>query len=245
MAAMAVMAVIVFSALFFFKAGYGYLGGGNWGPRICNRLAWVMMEAPAFILMLCYVLTWGRGMTVPCVIAGFFLLHYFQRSFIFPLLIRGNSKMPLSIVAMGVLFNAINTYLIAGWLFKYAPDGYYTARWLCSPQFIAGAVVFFVGMGINIHSDHVIRSLRKPGDTGHHIPLGGMYRYVTSANYFGEIVEWTGFAILSWSPTGLLFVVWTFANLAPRSKSLSEKYIQEFGDEYRSLNKKNLIPKIW
>ena len=48
MGCMAVMAVIVFVALFFFKAGYGYLSTSNWGPKISNRTAWVLMEAPAF-----------------------------------------------------------------------------------------------------------------------------------------------------------------------------------------------------
>ena len=72
-----------------------------------------------------------------------------------------------------------------------------------------------------------------------------MYKYVTSANYLGEITEWIGFAILSWSLCGLLFAFWTICNLAPRSKALTKKYESEFGDEYRQLHKKNLIPFIW
>lgn len=47
----------------------------------------------------------------------------------------------------------------------------------------------FAGMGINIHSDSVIRHLRKPGDTRHYLPQKGMYRYVTSGNYFGELLN--------------------------------------------------------
>ena len=49
---MAVMAVIVFVALFYFKAGYGYLSTSKWGPKISNKAAWVIMEAPAFIFLL-------------------------------------------------------------------------------------------------------------------------------------------------------------------------------------------------
>ena len=56
MGSMAVMAVIVFIALFFFKAGYGYLSTSNWGPKISNRTAWVLMEAPAFIFLLYYTI---------------------------------------------------------------------------------------------------------------------------------------------------------------------------------------------
>ena len=53
---MAVMAVIVFVALFFFKAGYGYLSTSNWGPKIGNKTAWVLMEAPAFLFLTYYTI---------------------------------------------------------------------------------------------------------------------------------------------------------------------------------------------
>ena len=59
---LAVMAVIVFVALFFFKAGYGYLSTSNWGPKIGNKVAWVLMEAPAFVFLL--MQNWGPGVRV-------------------------------------------------------------------------------------------------------------------------------------------------------------------------------------
>ena len=252
MAGMAAMAVIVFVALFFFKAGYGYLSSSNWGPKINNKVAWILMEAPAFIFLLYYTVSFslsgietGNSKIVLYIMAGLFLLHYFQRSFIFPLLMRGKSTMPIAVMLMGLVFNTLNAYMIGGWLYGAAPSGMYTTAWLYSPKFIIGLVIFFLGMGINLHSDHVIRNLRKPGDTKHYIPYKGFYRYVTSANYFGELTEWIGFAILTWSPAGLLFAVWTFANLAPRAKSLTEKYVQEFGNDYTKLNKKHIIPFIW
>ena len=252
MAGMFVLAIIVFIALLFLKAGYGYLSNKNWGPKINNRTAWIIMEAPAFIFLLSYTLdyafkgiNYGNDDKILYILAGFYLLHYFQRAFIFPLMMRGKSLMPVTIMSMGLLFNTLNTYFIAEWLFHYAPSGMYTAKWLYSGRFIAGALIFFAGMAINLHSDHVIRHLRKPGDTRHYIPVKGLYKYVTSANYFGEITEWVGYAILTWSPAGLLFAVWTFANLAPRARSLTEKYEEEFGEEYKRLHKKHLIPFIW
>lgn len=249
---MAVMAVIVFVALFYFKAGYGYLSTSQWGPKIGNKTAWVIMEAPAFIFLLYYTLRFaasgvetGNSRIVLYIMAGLFLLHYFQRSFIFPFLMRGKSTMPIAIMLMGLTFNTLNAYLIGGWLYGQAPEGMYETDWLWSPRFIIGAIIFFTGMAINLHSDHVIRNLRKPGDTKHYIPRKGLYKYVTSANYFGEFTEWVGYAILTWSPAGLLFAAWTFANLAPRAKSLTAKYEEEFGEEYKCLNKKHIIPFIW
>ena len=243
---MAVMAVIVFFALQKIEAAYGMTYSPKWGPSLNNKLGWVLMETPAFIIMgLIWMLSPRAGEVAPCIMASLFELHYFQRSFIFPFLMRGKSRMPFAIMLMGVIFNSINAYMIGGWLFHVAPANYYTIAWLYSPQFIIGTIIFFAGMAINIHSDHVIRSLRAPGDTRHYIPKRGLYRYVAGANYFGELTEWIGFAILTWSAAGAVFALWTFANLAPRAKSLSAKYADRFGDEFTSLRLRYIIPFIY
>lgn len=243
---MIVLAVIVFFALQRITAGYGMMYDKRWGPVIGNRIGWVLMEAPVFFLMLfLWLYSDRRGEPALIVMTLLFLLHYFQRSFIFPFLIKGKGKMPLAIILMGVLFNTVNAYMIGGWLFYVSPEGEYPLSWLWSPLFILGTIVFFAGMGININSDHIIRNLRKPGDTRHYIPHGGMYRYVTSANYLGEFIEWIGFAILTWSVAGAVFALWTFANLAPRARSIHKRYEKEFGDEYIKLDRKYILPFIY
>lgn len=246
LAVMAVVAVIVFIALHYVEAGYGMLFNRKFGAPVGNRIGWMLMEAPVFIAMtilwLCSDRTWQPA---PLVLFLLFQSHYAQRSFIFPLLIRGNSKMPLGIVLMGAVFNTLNALMQGGWIFYLAPADMYTTAWLYSPQFIIGTVIFIAGMAINLHSDYIIRHLRKPGDTKHYIPKGGMFRYVSSANYFGELTEWIGFAIASWSWAGAVFALWTFANLAPRSASLYRRYQKEFGEEFTSLHRKKIIPFIY
>lgn len=54
-------------------------------------------------------------------------------------------------------------------------------------------------MLVNRHSDEVIRNLRKPGDTAHYLPQAGLYRYVTSANYFGGWYNVSKFAVEAFS----------------------------------------------
>jgi 3-oxo-5-alpha-steroid 4-dehydrogenase 1 len=243
---MAATAVIVFVALHYVEAGYGMMYTRRWGPAINNRIGWVVMEAPVFLVML--LLWWyssRRFETAPLVMFLLFQLHYFQRSFIFPLLIKSKGRMPLSIIMMGVLFNVLNAFMQGGWIFYVSPADRYPSTWLLSWQFIAGVVIFFAGMAINIQSDRIIRSLRRPGDTAHYIPRGGMYRYVSSANYFGELVEWIGFAVLTWSWAGAVFALWTFANLAPRARAINRRYAQEFGDEFKKLKLKNILPYIY
>ena len=245
-AVMLAMAVVVFIGLHRITAGYGVAYTSKWGPAINNKAGWIIMEAPAFIVMLLlWLCSSRRGEPALVVMALLFELHYFQRSFIFPMLIRGKNRMPLIIILMGVIFNTINCYLIGGWFFYVSPEGSYPVSWLYSPLFILGTLIFLAGMWINISSDYIIRHLRKPGDTKHYIPRGGMFRFVTGANYFGELTEWTGYAILSWSLGGLTFAIWTFANLAPRAVSLHKRYIKEFGDEYRNLKRRYIIPYIY
>ncbi len=239
------IAAIVFVVLYFLKAGYGIFRSNRWGVAIDNKIAWVLMEAPVFIVMT--MLWWNSERqfeTVPLVIFIFFQLHYFQRSFIFPFLMKGKSRMPVTVMLMGVVFNILNGFIQGEWLFYLAPDNRYTVSWLTTPQFIIGTLVFFTGMAINLHSDNVIRHLRKPGDTRHYLPDKGLYSRVTSANYFGEIVEWTGFAILTWSTAGVVFAWWTFANLVPRADAIYHRYRDEFGEQ-RMGRRKRIFPYIY
>lgn len=243
---MLALAVVVFFALQRLEAPYGMTYSRKWGPSLPNKLGWILMEWPVFFgMVLLWVLSPRRGEPALIVMASIFLAHYFQRCFIFPFCIRGKNRMSLVIVASGFFFNLINAYMIGGWLFYVSPVSRYGVDWLTSPLFILGTVIFIAGMTINIKSDGIIRNLRTPGDTRHYIPRGGMFEYVTGANYFGELTEWFGYAILTWSLGAFAFFVWTFANLAPRARTVHGRYIKEFGDDYSSLNRKYIIPFIY
>ena len=244
---MTVIAVVVFVCLFFVDAGYGKFYTKKWGPAIGNRLGWVLMEAPVFVAMIVLWLCSDRcGDTARIAMLIVFEAHYFQRSFIFPSRIRGCGKMPLSIILMGVIFNTLNAIMQGGWIFFVSEPDYYGTHWLTDPRFLIGLVIFAFGMYVNISSDSIIRNLRRnPTDTAHYLPKGGMFRYVTSANYFGELLEWIGFAILTWSWAGAVFALWTFANLGPRAARIHQRYLQEFGDSEDMSHLKRMIPKIW
>ena len=243
---MAIIAVVVFVALFFVNAGYGKFYNKRWGPTLDNHFGWFLMEAPVFVAML--VLWWLSDRRTDYVRLVFLLLfeaHYFHRSFIFPLQLRGHSRMPWAIVGMGALFNTLNAFMQGGWIFYISPADMYPASWLRSLPFIAGVVIFAAGMFINIQSDTIIRNLRQPGDTAHYLPKGGMFRYVAGANYLGEFMEWAGFALLTWSWAGAVFALWTFANLAPRAARTHDLYASEFPEEFDPQRVKRIIPFIY
>ena len=250
---MASLAVVVFVALNFVEAGYGITIDKKWGFAINNKLAWLLMEAPVFLLMTALCLASPRMASfslstsfVPFLIFLFFQSHYIRRSFIFPFLLKGKSKMPVTVMLMGVFFNICNAFMQGGWLFFKSPESMYSVDWLWTPQFIIGSIVFFGGMTLNIQSDKIIQNLRKPGDSNHYLPSKGFFKYVTGAHYFGEMIEWTGFAILTWSIPGTVFALWTFANLVPRANAIYKKYRKMFGNELlRERKLKRIFPYLY
>jgi len=248
---MTILGVCVFIILQFVTPAYGMTFNNRWGISIRSNLGWFIMEAPVFFAMLVlYFISLYFNIRpfniVTFVMFFFFEFHYFQRSFIFPLLMRGQSKMPLSIIITGVVFNTCNAIMQGGWLFFFSPVDAYPISWFWSPQFIIGTLIFLFGMVVNLHADRVIRNLRKNDmDNNYYLPHGWMFKHISSANYLGEILEWAGFAILTWSVSGLVFLIWTFANIVPRSKAVYERYTQFFGEEFTSQKRYKIFPGIY
>ena len=102
--------------------------------------------------------------------------------------------------------------------------------------------VAVAGWLINFQADTILINLRRDGSTGYKVPHGGLFRYVSSANYFGEIVLWCGWALMSFTPAGLSFAVFTIANLLPRALSHHRWYVEHFADYPRE--RRAIIPGI-
>lgn len=224
-----VLAGLTFVSLFFVTAPYGRHGRGGWGPGIGQRLAWVLMELPASLGWLAvYALGAHALEPAPLVLMALWQVHYLNRTFVFPFRIRSDGKTtPISIVGTAVVFNLLNAYINGR---QVSEVGSYPDAWLTDPRFLGGVLLFAVGFAINQHADWVLMNLRKPGESGYKIPHGGLYRYVTCPNYLGEILEWTGWAIATWSLPGLAFALYSAANLGPRALSHHKWYRDKFPD---------------
>jgi protein-S-isoprenylcysteine O-methyltransferase Ste14 len=237
-------ALLTFPALIFVDAPYGRYVGKSWqGPTINNRLAWLLMESPAAVVFGLYFLIGPFHTTL---VAWVFCLmwesHYIYRAYIYPFRIRTTGKrMPVMIAALGFIFNVLNGYLNGRYLFNFS--GGYSNSWLLDPRFLLGALFFFSGMAICRHSDAVLRRLRKGDQSGYQIPHGGLFRWVSAPNYLGEIIEWGGWALATWSIPGAAFFIWVLANLVPRARANHRWYRQHF-PEY-PLDRRALLPGIW
>lgn len=235
------LAVIVFLILIFVKAPYGRHKTKGWGVEISAKKGWIIMESiPAVLLTVMLVLGHNRDFVV-LFFWAIWTAHYVNRAWAWPNRARLDQKlMPLSVVILAVIFNTINCLLNGIWLFDLS--GGYELSWVTDPRFIFGGVIFFFGMILNIKSDDILFSLRDDGSTGYKIPRGGLFEKVSSPNYLGEIIEWIGFAIATWSLAGFTFAIWTFCNLAPRAFAHHRWYKEEFSDYPE--DRKALIPFV-
>ncbi|MHA1268664.1 MAG: DUF1295 domain-containing protein [Candidatus Helarchaeota archaeon] len=233
-----IWACITFIVLLFKPANYGRhsISGINY------KIAWPIMESvPIFSYLIYYFIGNRIFNIVSFMFMVLFVGHYINRAFIFPFLTRGKEVIPLNILSFGIFFNLINGYLQGRWLTYLGPI--LNINWFLTPQFIIGIIIFFTGMGINLHSDHILRNLRKPGETEYKIPYGGIFKWVSCGNYFGEVIEWIGWAILTWSISGLAFAIWVMANLVPRARSHHKWYLEKFPNYPK--NRKAIIPFVF
>jgi protein-S-isoprenylcysteine O-methyltransferase Ste14 len=236
-----VVATITFIYLFFVSAPYGRHIRKGWGKNISARAGWVIMESPCVVIMVIYAFIVRDALeNIHIIFLSLWLLHYIHRSFIYPFVIdMTNPKMPISIAISAFSFNIVNVNLQAFGIY-YLTE--YSSDWINNNIFYLGLIVFFIGMYINIKSDYLVIALRKSKGPGYHLPTKFMHKYISSPNYFGEIIEWLGWAVLTWSIAGAVFALWTIANLLPRAFAHHQWYKEKFPDYPK--NKKAIIPGI-
>ncbi|XP_014665585.1 PREDICTED: 3-oxo-5-alpha-steroid 4-dehydrogenase 1-like isoform X2 [Priapulus caudatus] len=235
-----IISVILIPTLKAIAPPYGRHGGSKWGPTLPAKLGWFVQELPSFAFPVWYLYYVNAMPRVNVVLLMMLAIHYFQRTFIYPFFIRGGKPTPIITFASAFIFCLYNGYLQGSYHGKYAK---YHTYILFHPRFPLGILMFFVGMLINIHSDHILRNLRKPGELIYRIPNGGMFEYVSCANFFGEVVEWSGYALICWSLPALAFLLFVLVNLGARSWHHHRSYIAKFEDYPK--NRKALIPFIF
>ena len=235
-----IMGAMTFVLLQFISAPYGRHNRSGWGPQISNRWGWVLMEFPSFGIIAYFFLSSNQS-EYAAMLSVIWLIHYFNRTFIFPFRLRtSGKKMPLVIVLSAVFFNLVNAGLNGFFLTRiesYQSDDFYS--W----NFVLGTILLALGFVINQKSDNILIGLRKGGSTDYKIPRGFLFEKVSCPNHLGEFVQWTGFALMAWNLPALTFLVWTAANLFPRSANHHQWYQEKFEDY--PPKRKILFPGIW
>ncbi|KAL2621154.1 hypothetical protein R1flu_001359 [Riccia fluitans] len=238
------LVIVTYLACARITAPYGRHWARGWGPTASVRESWIVMESPAlWATVLFYSMGEQKLGRVPLIFLRLYQVHYFNRVLIYPLRMKGirGKSMPLLVALCAFGFNILNSYAQGRWISNY---GEYPDSWLTSPKFIIGVTIFFIGFIGNFWSDSILLSLRTDeDDRSYRIPQGGLFRLVSNANYFFEMVEWLGWAIMTWSPAALAFFLYTMANLVPRAKSNHYWYLKKFPDYPKE--RRILVPYLY
>lgn len=245
-----VASALVALAGFVVQSPYGRFASGRFGVSIGPRLGWFLMELPAPVsFCLFYFQGRNRAELVPLVFLGMFLVHYLNRGFLFPLLMRSprgaRASFSLTVVVVGWLVTTLHGYLYAWFIVELGTQ--YTPSWLTDPRFLAGLVLYYGSLALNIHSDAILRNLRTraevaAGEKVYRIPKGGLFRFVSCPSYLTELTAWAGFALCTWSLGALFVLAISLANLVPRAFATHRWYLERFPDYPR--DRKALIPLL-
>ena len=231
------------------SAPYGRFASNSFGFNFSPKMGWFLMELPATLSFLFfYFQGQNRFETVPLIFLGIWMLHYGNRGFVFPLLMRvakgATGSFSLLVVGAGWLVTSLHGYLNA--VFIAHLSTHLTVDWLSDPRFIIGVALYFTGFTLNVHSDAIIRNLRskaevESGEKIYRIPQGGLFNYVTNPSYFTELLSFTGFAIATWSWGAVFVLAVSAANLIPRAFQVHRWYQEKFGEQYPK-KRKVLVP---
>jgi hypothetical protein len=234
-----VIGIILFPIILKNKAPYGRHTTKKWGKTISNKTGWIIMELPALLICPLFYFTHTTNLlSLNTFFVGLWTIHYINRTIIFPFRIKTKGKkMPLAIALSAIFFNTING-MINGYFLSVTDYSYSNSLFI-----IVGFFIFFIGLVLNILSDNKLISLRENTQVNNYtIPKGGLFNKISCPNFFGELTEWFGFAIMTFNIGGLSFFVWTFINLVPRALSHHNWYKINF--ENYPKNRKAIIPYI-
>ena len=235
------LGIITFFILFFVTAPYGR-HNKKMGPMMSGKWGWIIQEIISPLTFGYFFIT-GNSTKSPemWIFFALWIGHYFNRSVIFPFRQKNAKDTAIIVVSSAIFFNIINGFINGYYLGSqtFVQDQY--TNYFLSYNFIIGIIIFFIGAYINIKSDEILFNLRKDND-GYHVPKGFMYNYISCPNYFGEIIEWAGFAIMVWNLPALIFVLWTMFNLIPRATAHHQWYKNKFSDYP---NRKIIFPFIY
>eukprot|EP00158_Paraphelidium_tribonemae_P004553 Partr_v1_DN26825_c0_g2_i1_m40447 putative Steroid-5-alpha-reductase, alpha polypeptide 1 (3-oxo-5 alpha-steroid delta 4-dehydrogenase alpha 1) len=220
------------------------LGSKGWLKRMDGKWAWAVQEIISPLALIYFFLRSGGSLDPRALLAvALWTGHYIQRAVIYPLKCVSMADSDLVVVGAAAMFNIVNAYFNGHALANIHTSSYgHQSVWAW--RSVVGLAVFGWGAYVNVQSDNHLVELRalKGGGSGQYfIPTRGLFRLVSCANYFGEIVEWLGFFVLVGSPAALSFVVWTCANLVPRALRSHAWYHKRFGSKYPA-DRRAVIP---
>lgn len=239
-----ILALITFFVQLCRPAPYGKHADGSGRFPVPTRVAFIISEVlPGVIIFtLTYFLAGQFFDQAPnIVLYCLFTIHYIHRGIIHPVVSRySHAKVTLWIPLSTTLANILYHYTNA----EFIGSAQYCSGYLYDPRFVVGLVLFVIGFILNRAADIQLLLLRKSRkDKDYVIPKGPLFYFISCPNYFGEGLQWFGWAVMTWSLAGVVWWLFSEATFVPRARHNHKWYRNQFLD-YPSF-RKALIPFIF
>ncbi|CEP15296.1 hypothetical protein [Parasitella parasitica] len=239
----ATLPFLMLPALLVVNAPYGRFAGKlgiDWS--LSGKWSWALMEVISPITFTSsLIFTRPIGTPFQIMLSAAWIVHYVNRSVIYPL--RAASMAPIHILAFAssILFNILNGYTNGIWVGRHSNAA--------DAQFWTGMLLWALGFASNVYHDGILFRLRqksksedKQSAARYFIPHGGLFEYVSCPNYFSETMEWLGYALATHSSVpAAIFAIATAANLFPRAWRTHQWYRNQFNGAYPQ-HRKAVIP---
>ena len=218
------------------------------GLKLGAKQGWVLMELPGLIVFpVVFFMGSNANQAVPLFFLAIWMVHYTNRALITPLLMRvqpgSQASFSFGVVIAGWITLFLHGYFNAAYLTELGTQ--YTYDWFTDPRFRVGFAIYLVGFFLNIHSDRILRNVRspKPSPTSRATrSLWRRFRFVSCPQYLGEILSFTGFAIMAWNLGAVFVLAMTAGNLIPRAIYTHRWFHKNFEDY--PAERKAIIPGI-
>ena len=238
-----ILAIIAFIVQIFKVIPYGKHDNEQGSCRVNQRIAFAVSQILTGIIFfsIAYFLQRNFDRLPNIIMYLLFLIHYINRGIVDPIANRHSQRnvrlwVPVLATITTVFYHYINAQFIG--------EALYCSEYVCDPRFLLGGMLFVTGLIVNRVSDGQLICLRKGyRDNEYQIPNGFCFRCVSAPNYLGEMIEWLGWAIMTWSLSGLVWFMFVSATHIPRARHNHKWYQKEF-KEYPQ-RRTALIPVIY
>jgi len=129
---------------------------------------------------------------------------------------------------------------------------FFVAYPLCHPlytppvsdfQFYLGAILFILFELGNLKCHLILKNLRPAeGSQQRPIPKGFLFKFVSCPNYTTEVASWIAFTIMSQVFFSGLFTLVGFLQMFEWAVKKHKGYLKTYGDEYKKLRRKVMVP---
>jgi very-long-chain enoyl-CoA reductase len=216
------------------------------GIDVPSRVGMTLMYAPACALG-AYYLVKHATTTRTQLCATLMMIHFGKRVLECLFLHKYSGSMPLATgLFVSTFYSTLS--LITCYYSSQSPALAYSS----SDDLLAGytsaagvgMTLFALGVCGNFYHHYLLATLRKPGEKGYKLPVGGFFTYVAAPHYLFELVGWFGVSLVTKHSISFLYFIAMSSYLFERADAQHNWNLVKLKEVYPK-SRKRILPFFW